>query len=292
MNELQKRSLLYGIGSMVLGGLGIAWGVGRASADVMTLLSSADVQLRLAYGIPAKDQQGRPLDAREKMITEAEDYLAQVERVQPGMAVTAEFQGFAAMLRGRWQDAATAYRRARGCGDCGAEQRDILLFNEARMLAQAGSREQAVALFEQNAAALDTRFGHQRSIEQAAVLRELGRRTDAERLLDAVMRDGAAAPMASLQAGQQYERLGHPAKAEAMFTRAAAGVPIADYHLARLKLQLGEVDTSLQLLERAAQALPAEVRRRIREDAEAWQAVAGEARFRELCATPPATPGR
>lgn len=292
MNELQKRSLLYGIGALVLGGLGTVWGVGRAGADAMTLLSSADVQLRLAYGIPAQGRDGKALSSREAMITDAERHLVEVERMQPGMAVTAEFQGFAAMLRGRPADAAAAYRRARGCGDCGEEQRDVLLFNEARMLAEAGNREQAVALFERHAAALDARFGHQRAIEQAGILRELGRRQSAEHLLDGVMRDEAALPMAALQAGQQYERLGHTDKAAAMFARAAAAVPIADYDLARLKLQQGDVDSCLQLLERVAAVQPAEVRRRLREESDAWQAVAGEARFRELCSSPPATPGR
>lgn len=292
MNAIHKRLLLYGLSSLVLGGLGTAWASGRAGADVMTLLSSADVQLRLAYGMPARDKQGHELDARTKLIDEAEQYLAAAERQRPGMAVTAEFQGFAAMLRGRYLDAAAGYRRARACADCGDEQRDVLLFNEARMLAQGGSRDAAAALFEQHAAALDARFGYQRSIEQAAVLRELGRRVEAERLLDSVMRDASAPPMSSLQAGQEFERLGHPAKAELLFARAATAIPIADYHLAQLKSRQGEVDTALQLLERAAAAAPAEVRRRLREEPEAWQALAKSARFRELCSTPSATPGR
>lgn len=294
MKQLQKRALLYGGALLVLGGIGVGCMAGRAEADVLTLLSSADVQLRLAYGIPAHAADGRKIDlsSRGEMIQQAEAYLADVERMQPGMAVTAEFQGFAAMLRGRYQDAAASYRRARGCADVTGEQRDILAFNEARMLAKAGSREQAVALFEQQASAFDARFGHQRALEQAAVLREMGRRVDAEQLLDDVARDAAAAPMASLQAGEEYLQLGHASKAEAMFRRAAGAVPFADYCLAKLKLQQGDTDTCLQLLEGVAKVQPAEVRRRLREDADAWQAVAKETRFQELCATPPATPGR
>lgn len=292
MNELQKRSLLYGGALVVLAGLGVALATGRADADVMTLLSSADVQLRLAYGIPAEDAAGTNLDSRARMIAEAETMLTSVERQQPGMAVTAEFQGFAQMLRGRYQDAAHAYRRARTCQDCTAEQGDILAFNEARMLAKAGSREQSLALFEQQAAAFDARFGHQRAIEQAGLLREMGRRVEAEQLLDGVARDAGDAPLAWLQAGQEYEQLGHASKAEALFVRAAEAVPIADYYLARLKLQQGSTDSCLQLLERVAKVQPAEVRRRLREDADAWQVVAKEPRFQELCSAPSATPGR
>ncbi len=292
MNELQKRALLYGGAMIVLGGLGVAFATGRADADVMTLLSSADVQLRLAYAIPEQDTAGKELATRTEMITQAETCLATVERLQPGMAVTAEFHGFAQMLRGHWKDAAQDYRRARGCEDCTAEQGDILAFNEARMLAKAGSREQALALFEQWATAFDARFGHQRALEQAGVLRQMGRRVDAEKLLDGIARDAAAAPMASLQAGEEYVRLGHMSKAEAMFVRAAPAVPIADYCLAKLKLQQGDTDSCLQLLERVTKVQPAEVRRRLREESGAWQAVAKETRFQELCATPAATPGR
>ncbi|MBX3461905.1 MAG: hypothetical protein KF830_01955 [Planctomycetes bacterium] len=292
MNELQNRILLYGSAALLVGGLGVAVTTLRADADVMTLLGSVDVQLRLAHAIPAVDRDGNELESRAAMIRAAEQHLATVERVQPGMAIAAEFQGFAAMLRGRPQEAATHYRRARECADCTAEQRDVLVFNEARMLAQAGSRERAVELFQRHATTLDARFGHQRAIEQAAILRGLGRRLEAEKLLDGVARDAAAAPMAWLQAGDEYAWLGHRDKAEGMYGRAAGAIPIADYHLARLKLQQGEVDSCLQLLERAAAARPAEVRRRIREEPDAWQAVAQEARFRELCTASPATPGR
>jgi tetratricopeptide (TPR) repeat protein len=292
MNETQKRMLLYGSAALVLGGLGVIVATWRADADVMTLLNSADVQLRLAYGIPPADRNGDELDARTRMIDDADRHLQTVERLQPGMAVTAEFQGFVAMLRGDHKGAAVQYRRARGCGDCTDEQRDVLIFNEARMLAQAGTRDRALELLQQHAPALDARFGHQRAIEQAGILREMGRRVEAEKLLDTVARDAAAAPMAWLQAGDEYARLGHVDKAEAALARAADTIPIADYHRARLKLQHGEVDSCLQLLERAAAVRPAEVRRRIREEPGAWQAVAGNARFQELCATAPATPGR
>jgi hypothetical protein len=53
----------------------------------------------------------------------------------------------------------------------------------------------------------------------------------------------------------------------------------------------GEVDTGFELLERAAKAVPAEVRRRIREEAGVWSTVEKDARFQQL-ADRSATPGR
>jgi tetratricopeptide (TPR) repeat protein len=292
MNSMQRRALLYGGALVVLGAIGATAATVTSDADVMTLLSAADVQLRLAHGIPANDKQGAPLPARAEMIASAEASLVEVERIQPGMAVTAEFVGFAHMLRGHFAEAAAHYARARGCKDCAAEQRDVLAFNEARMLAQAGKHEQALAVFAANGKALDARFGHQRSLEEAAILRQLGRTADARARLDAVLADGAAMPLASLQAGVELMALGDDATAATVLGRTAADVPIADYHLALLKLRQGDVDSSLALLGRAATVLPAEVRRRLREEAAAWSAVAGDARFREITGAEAATPVR
>ncbi|MBL8749598.1 MAG: hypothetical protein JNK78_10595 [Planctomycetes bacterium] len=292
LSEFTRRVLLYGTAALLLGGLGVAWATKRSEADVVTLLSSADVQLRLAHAIPPKDKDGVELSSRAAMIADAEKSLEIVERLEPGKAVTAEFQGFARMLRGDYEGASAAYARALQCADCGDEQRDVLVFNRARVLAQAGHRAEALEVFAAAAAALDARFGPQRSLEEATILRQLGRRVDAEKRLDQVVRDTAVAPMASLQAGIEYLALGHDDKAEAALVRASSAVPIADYHLARLKLRRGEVDTSLQLLERVSKVVPAEVRRLLRDEADAWRSLAELPRFRELSAERAATPGR
>lgn len=292
MNQTLGRFFLYGGASALLAGLAWTFAAQTNDADVMTLLSGADVQLRLAHGMPAVDKQGRPLDAREAMIATAETHLVTVERLQPGMAVTAEFRGFAHMLRGQFSEAAASYARARHCGDCQGEQRDVLAFNEARMLAKSGELEAALAVFAQNAVELDARFGHQRVLEEATILRQLGRAEDAITRLDSVRQDTAASPMASLQAGVEYLALGQLEAAEAVLSSIAVDVPIADYHIAQLKLQRGDVDSCLDLLERAAKAQPAEVRRRLLNEVAAWSAVAADARFQQICGSGPAAPGR
>jgi tetratricopeptide (TPR) repeat protein len=232
------------------------------------------------------------LSSRDAMIVQAEQCLADVERRQPGMAVTAEFAGFARMLRADYAGAAAHYERARRCEDVQPEQFDILAFNQARMLAKAGQRQEALAVFAGHAAALDARYGHQRRLEEAALLRQLGQRDAARERLAVVARDADAEPLASLQAAQEYLELGELDAAEGLLQRLGDSLAIADYHRARLKLQRGEVDTSLELLGRAKQARPAEVKRLLVEDAGAWSAVAKQARFQELSGTPAATPLR
>lgn len=292
MNQIAKRVCLYGGAAALLAGLGaVAYRV-TADADVMTLLGSVDVQLRLAHGIPATDKQGAPLAARTAMIDEAEKYLATVERTQPGLAVAAEFRGFARMLRGEYAAAASAYADAQRCSDCGDEQRDVLAFNEARMFAKAGQGDRALAVFAHNASRLDSRFGTQRRLEEATILRGMGRTGDATSRLDAVVADAAVSPVARLQAGVEYAALGNDEAARAQLEAIAADIPIADYHLALLKLRGGDVDTCLDLLGRACKAQPAEVRRLLREEAVVWSAVAEHERFQEITKSGPAAPAR
>lgn len=292
MNEMQKRALLYGGAVLVLSGIGVAWANRAADADVLTLLSSAHVQLGMAYAIPAVDLQGHPLDSRWTLIESAEECLATVERLQPGMAVTAEFRGFAHMLRGQHAEAARCYREARQCTDFDRSQHAVLAFNEARMLAAAGSRQAALDVFAANQDRIDAHYRNERLLEEAAILRTLGRRVEAEQHLDSVARDRSAPAMARVQAGREYLELGHLDKAEAALTDAREEVPIADYHLAKLKLRQGSVDSCCELLTRAVKARPAEVRRMLREEADAWSAVATDARFQQVTTPQPATPGR
>ncbi|MBL8755213.1 MAG: hypothetical protein JNK15_18055 [Planctomycetes bacterium] len=292
MHSHTKRALLYGSAVVTLGAIGYLWQHRVQDADVMTMLSSVNVQLRLAYGMPAADKQGKPLSARVDMIAQADRSLADVERIEPGLVDTAEFTGFSHMLQGRYADAAAHYARAQLCKDCGDEQRDVLAFNQARMLAAAGQKEAALAVFARHADRLDRRFGHQRRLEEATILRQLGRRPEAIQRATVVLEDAAAPSMAALQAGQELFELGESGAAESALARAATELPIANYWLARLKLQQNDVDTCLGLLERAAKAQPTEVRRLLGNEPDAWSTVAADARFQELQRPPAAAPTR
>lgn len=293
MNATRRRLALYVPAVLAIGGLGWAATVKPAPADLMTLLSGADVQLRFAARIPAVGPDGADAPpARAEMIATAEGFLADAERQRPGLAVTAEFQGFACMLRGDHAGAAAAYRRARACSDCTDEQRDVLVFNEARMLAKAGQGQQALDLYLAHGPALDARYGPQRRFEEAEVLRLLGRTGEARQRLDAIVAADTATADDCVRAGAGYALLGEAGLAEAVLTQAAADQPFANFHLAKLKLQQGAVDSCLDLLAVAAKALPTEVKQALREDAQAWSAVAADARYQEIAGTNPAAPAR
>lgn len=292
MNAARRRFVLYGTASALVAGL--AWSSWRVDheVDVMTLLSGAEVQLRFAHRLPEAGKDGAPLAARAELVATAECFLADAERVHPGLAVTAEFQGFAAMLRGDHATAAAEYRRARQCADCTEEQRDVLAFNEARMLAKAGDAGGALVVLGEHGAALDRRFGSQRQLAEAGALRQLGRVGEATALLEGVIADPAAQPGERLEAARALASLGATGAAAVALAATACEEPISEYFLAKLKLERGEVDSSLDLLERASAALPAEVKRLLREEADVWSAVAANVRFQKVSDAESAAPAR
>jgi len=290
MEPFVRRTLLYGSGSALLLALVYGGFVHRADPDLGTLLSSVDVQLRLAAGMPATDRDGRPLAAREQLLQQADGYLALAQQLAPQSPIVAEFEGFLAGQRGDRRGAAAHYRRARTLPGCTPELRDTLVFNEARMLAAAGDAAAGLAVFDANATALQPVYQDQSRIESASLLHQLGRDAEAVQRLEQVLRSDQ--PMAWFGAGRVYAALGRVDEADSALERAAATVPLADYHRARLKLAAGDVDSSLRLLERAHRAAPAEVGRLLREDATAWQVLATDARFARLTAPASATPGR
>lgn len=291
MDDRKKRCVLYGVGGAVLGTLGYLGFLYRAAPELGTLLSAANLQLRLAYGMPATDLLGKPLGARTELLDAAARNL-ELARDQAGdRAMLLEFEGFLHHLRGEHRAAAACYRLARGLPDCERDQRDVLVFNESRMLAAGGDPAGALAVLRREADSLQPQYAEQRLIEEAALLGRLGRIEEAVANLDRVAQSSQE-PMAWLQAGQQYAALGRADAAERTLARAAEVLPIADYDRARLKLASGHVDSCCELLERAAAAVPAEVRRRLREDAEVWRVLATNERFVRLDASSPAAPGR
>ena len=291
MNETTSRALLYGGALALLGALGAAWAATDDEADVTVLLGSAKVQLQAASLTPERDLDGEALSSRVVLLETVVGHLESVERRQPGMARTAYYRGFAHMLQGEFLAAASCYERARGCADCTEEQRDELAFEEARMRAAAGEADAALRVLAAHRASLDARYGHRRRLHEVELLVGLGRAAEARARLRVVAADDAASPMARVEAAERYLELGDDADATALLESARAQEPIADYLLARLKLQQGDVDSSFERLAHAYEARPAEVRQRLREEADAWSAVAQQERFQEFGVTP-AAPGR
>lgn len=291
MRKSTSRGLLYGGAAVVLAGLVYGGFVRKVDQDWMTALSSAQFQMRIAYGMPAQDKAGHPLAAREQLLTSAAEQLAAAARQVPDSPVLVEMQGFLASLRGDARTAAALYRQARMLPGCDADQRDTLVFNEARMLAQSGDRSAALAVLTGCGAGTQPKFADQLILEQASLLYQLGKSEGAVARLDLLM-SNSKDPMAWMSAGSQYADMGRNDAADAAFAKAATQVPVADYHRAKLKLTAGEVDTCLGLLENAVKANPTDTRRLLQQDAATWQVLADNARYQQASAPASAAPGR
>jgi tetratricopeptide (TPR) repeat protein len=145
MNRTQRRWWLYGSAAPVLGVLAWAGFLYKGSADVGTLLSSVEIQLRLAGGMPATDKQGRPLQARTDLIGHANVLLVELDRRMPRSAQVWEYKAFVAFLEQRFTAAAELYAQAQTFDDCDDELRAGLHRNEARMWLAGGAPERARA---------------------------------------------------------------------------------------------------------------------------------------------------
>ncbi|MEY2716052.1 MAG: hypothetical protein RIT24_2395 [Planctomycetota bacterium] len=293
------RAALYGAAVSAAGALLWLGFVHEPAPEFAQLLSQVNANLRLANSIPAVDKDGAPVAAHEQLLVAAERDIALARAQRTDSAVLAEFEGFACSLRGKDEQAAAHYRRARSLPDCEKSQRDVLTFNEARMLRRAGKPEAALAVLDDAQTSFEGAYAAQCRVERAELLGQLSRvetpdsasrRARSVALLDEVL--GGEVPVAWAQAGQVYQSLGLENEAEAAWAKASATVPIADGFRARLKLKAGDVDTALQLFERAAKAAPAEMRRLVREDPAAWQAIAKDARFVQLVESKAAAPVR
>ncbi len=295
-----RRAALYGVATPILGWLLWARFCYEPAPEFGQLLSQINANLRLAHSIPARDKDGNPVAAHEQLLAAAERDIALANGEQQDSAVLAEFDGFARSMRGDFVGAAERYRFARALPDCSDEQRRVLAFNEARMLRSAGKPAEALSVLTDSQGSLSGGYAAQCLVERAELLiamsqAETGeagaaRLREARALLQQAL--GTDQPMAWAQAGDAFAALGDDEAADAAWARAADAVPTVNLRRSRLKLRAGDVDTALQLFERAAKAAPAETRRLVREDPAAWQAIAGDARFAQLVEPKAAAPVR
>ena len=295
-----RRAALYGVATPILGWLLWARFCYEPAPEFGQLLSQINANLRLAHSSPARDKDGNPVSAHEQLLAAAERDIALANGEQQDSAVLAEFDGFARSLRGDFVGAAVRYRFARTLPDCAEDQRRVLAFNEARMLRSAGKPGEALSVLTDSQGSLSGGYAAQCLVERAelCIAMSHGETGDAEaaRLREArvLLQQSLVTdqPMAWAQAGDAFASIGDDEAADAAWARAADAVPIVNLRRSRLKLKAGDVDTALQLFERAAKAAPAETRRLVREDPAAWQAIAGDARFAQLVEPKAAAPVR
>ena len=113
MGPTRKRVLAYGFSTLLVGGLTYLGFFYEAAADPITLLSSVDIQIRLASVMPETNREGGPLETRVRMLREVRSNLDRVEAQLPNFAPAREYRAFLAFLDGDHLAAAGHYRALR-----------------------------------------------------------------------------------------------------------------------------------------------------------------------------------
>jgi hypothetical protein len=144
-HALRRRLLLYVPATAAAAVLVWAGFVRVVEPDPWTQLGSVEIQLRLAAGMPERDKQGQPLEARATLLADARARLASTLRELPQEAQVWEYRGFLAWLERDYVAAARDYATARGFAT-DAVLRENLLQNEARMLSLSDRADDAIRL--------------------------------------------------------------------------------------------------------------------------------------------------
>jgi len=150
MNDTTRRVCGYTVASAVVAALIYGGFVYKAEPDVLTLVSGAEMNLRMAASIPAVGADGAPPPVRLDLLEKARASLDHADQLAPGLAVVTEYRGCLACLEGDYQLAAGLYHALGERNDYPEDLRARAQINEARMLRIAGDPEAACALLEAN----------------------------------------------------------------------------------------------------------------------------------------------
>ena len=293
MDDTKKRILGYGSGLLAAGVLSYLGFIQSHSAEVETLVGSAEVQIRLAASIPAIDKHGKPTAARVDLVRRVRQCLDDAEAQRPDYPPARELRAQLLYLEGRYADAAAVYGWLRRCESSTPRQRDVFVLNQSRMLRAAGDAKAAELALNAHGQGFLTENAAKSQIERAHVLMDLGRKSEAVEAMARLAAE-AEAPMVLLAAGRFLEAQGQVKAADTAYQKAARTEPLADYYRARLKVRNAEYDIGLDLLERVMRVAGPRVRVLLRQDHKTWTPCRRSKRFSDLLGpvSRPAHPGR
>jgi hypothetical protein len=278
---IKRRCALYGGAGAVVTVLAYVGFVREVEAELLTLTSSAHLQLEMAARIPRVDARGNVVQARAELLAEVEGILQRMERRAPDLPALWELRAYARALEGDMAGAAKLYGRARALVPEPGEVRDTLTLNQARALAW-GKQEAAALAFLQEHAGSFSALRPLADLERARLHLALDQGDAAVAAAAASLSAADAPPEVCLGAGQVLENRRQWELAEAAYARAEKRDRIAGYYVARLKLNAGEIDKALGLLERTMAGDSERTQRLIEQDAAVWRSCAGDERFRKL----------
>lgn len=263
----------------------LGW-VREVDADPGTLIACAATQMELANGIPGDDPEARAL--RQKMLDDAEGFVERAEAELPGHPVVLLARGDLLYLRGQGAEAITCYGEALEHDECTDDMVEQILLRRAELALEIGEPQLAV-VDASRARQLDSaRFG---TAGARLEIRARAAAGDRDRALATAARLATSGGSeGAIAAGVALAEIGETEAAERAFRGNSVTPAVADYYVARLKLGVGEIDTARELLDRAVEGSPAEVRGLLAQDRARWAESLGEERVSDMLRPEAAAP--
>lgn len=293
-NHKARRVGLYGAAALVLGGLVYGGFIYRVEPDVLTILGSADLYLRVAAILPENGKDGRPLAVREENLHRVEDAIAEVERREPGLSVSRQFSAYVAYLRKDHASALRLYGEALSARDFQEAQRPRILLDMAKLHQELKQDDQALQILA--GLKVGPAIAAEAALVQACILRGRNQVAEAAASLKALASVEVEQGGVLIECAQLLAELGElPAAAELAGRAATRCDAIGLYRIARLKFEAGQVDTALTMLDQAVRADSETVQATLKRDLAVWEPVRSDPRFQDigkLNQQPAAAPGR
>ena len=148
MKSITARVGAYGVAVVLSGGLIYSGFIYESDPDLLTMVSSVEVQLRMASVMPERGEDGKVVVERVDLLSSAREFLDRIDRMQPNFPPACDYRAYLAYLDKDYGEAARLYGRVRSLRECTAEQSQQAVINQARMLRMDGEVAAAAKLLE------------------------------------------------------------------------------------------------------------------------------------------------
>ena len=266
-----RRLFGYPVAVALVGWLVWAGFVRTSEADPGTLLSSAEVHLRMAAALPEDTPK------RAEFLEVASEMSKVALEQGAAMWEATQLLGYAAYLDGELETAAGYYDIARKDAGCPEKLAARLTVQCAELALRRKDWDTAEAIVaDESVLWAEGSLTEMRNEIRVRIADSSGRRDEAIEMLGALRETGG---ISGIRAGILYEQLDCVELAAATFGSETADEPVTFYYLARLKMRQGDVDSALRLLERSLEGDDAATRVLVRDDEAEWREVAKDERF-------------
>lgn len=267
-SEFVRRVGLYGGAALVFGALIYGGFIYPKSVDAEPgqLISMVEVHLKVVAMIPPDASKGGVDELRREHLEQARDLLDRFERAAPGMAIACEYRAFAATLEDKPVEAARYYReaidRCETSGDDSTRQRLNLVRCVLSAQGTAAARQELEKIDEE-------RRDSDWHVLLAKIEHEQGNKKGQSKALTAAFRAAGMNEKTQKIVADAAFDLGD-AIALSCYTKLGKKDLSTWYRIAKLKVEIGELDSASKALARIRDKHPELLKELLERDQQFW----------------------